>query len=141
MTGSGTKTAELRAWAAGSNPLAAATELLIRAGFAQAHRPWIRNDEVSGRWWVDFESIREHIGGMSGGEQRLLRIAASIGADVPVELGSDIAGLDRAMLELVLTALSHANGAHVPGRTIAHVDGKPAFVSQPALLTWEHSPA
>ncbi|MFF1573720.1 hypothetical protein ACFVWR_13285 [Leifsonia sp. NPDC058292] len=37
--------AALRDWARGSTTLVAATELLIRSGFAQEWRPWVHFDE------------------------------------------------------------------------------------------------
>lgn len=72
----------LREWARGMTTTAAATELLIRAGFAKAGSPWVHIE--SDPAWIDFASIPDLIGGLSGGQQRLLRIAASIGGDSPV---------------------------------------------------------
>jgi hypothetical protein len=126
----------LREWARGLLPLEAATELLIRAGFAGEERPWVRHDSEADRPWIDFASIPEHIGGMSGGEQRFLRIAASLGADSPIILADELAGLDREWLSLVLAAIAHTGDAHEPGRTIELVDGSPRFVDVPALYAW-----
>lgn len=52
--------------------------------------------------WIDFESIPDHLGALSGGEQRLLRIAASIGSSYApaINLGDEVSGLDRATLRL-----------------------------------------
>lgn len=127
---------ELRAWARGMLPLEAATELLIRGGFAQTWRPWVRWDADANRHWIAFASIPDEIGGMSGGQGRFLRIAASIGGDVPVILGDEIPGLDRTYLTLVLSAVSHACGAHETGRTIDFVDGQPKIVPLPPLNAW-----
>jgi hypothetical protein len=52
--------------------LGAATELLIRTGFAGNGRPWVRFDELARRSWIAFDEIPDLIGGMSGGERRLL---------------------------------------------------------------------
>lgn len=48
-------------------------------------------------------------GGSAG---RVLRIACSLGAGVPVDLADAVSGLDRTNLALVLAAVSHASGAH-----------------------------
>lgn len=127
---------QLREWARGLNPLAAATELLIRTGYAQNDRPWVRYDEDRQRPWIDFQAIPELLGGMSGGQQRVLRIAASLGADVPIILGDEISGIDRDTTALVLAALAHASGTHEPGRSIDFVDDQPRIVAVDALYTW-----
>jgi len=44
----------------------------------------------------------------SGSEIRVLRIAASLAAGIPVDLADAVTGLDRHNLALVLAALSHA---------------------------------
>lgn len=129
----------LREWAEGIEPLAAATELLIRAGFAQEWRPWIRSDETSFRHWVDFEHIPELIGGMSGGEQRLLMIAASIGdlsGTVTISLQNELPGLDRDWFMLVLAAIAHAGGFHKPGRRIQQDAGGVRIVDDGPLYAW-----
>lgn len=126
----------LRDWARGLLPLEAATELLIRGGFAGASRPWVRHHEDGGTPWIDFASVVEYTGGMSGGERRYLRIAASLGGDSPIILADDLAGLDREHLALVLAAIAHTGEAHKPGRTIELIDGQPQFVNVPPLYTW-----
>lgn len=126
----------LRAWAAGNNPLTAATELLIRGGFAQSWRPWVQWDEDAMRFWVDFDTIPDNIGGKSGGERRFLRLAASLGAGVPVDLYEDVAGLDRQRTQLLLAAIAHANGMTTPGRTIEIIDEHPQYVPTDPLYTW-----
>ena len=106
---------DLRAWAKGMYTLEAATELLIRAFggvYAEAGQPWIHTDEYSGKPWIDFEAIPEHIGGSSSGERSLLLLAASIAADVSVALGDTVVGLDRNNLQLVLAAIAHTGGSH-----------------------------
>jgi hypothetical protein len=46
----------------------------------------------------------------SGGEQRIVRIAASLAAGHPVSLRDAIPGLDQRNLELVTVAIRHAAG-------------------------------
>ncbi len=119
---------ELRQWARGSYGLEAATELLLRAfggRFAAPVWPWMKQD--GGRPWVDFAAILEHSGALSGGERRVLLIAASLAEETPVVLGDLLAGLDRRHLELVVAAVSHAAGAHeqvefLPSRNADGVD-------------------
>lgn len=127
---------QLREWARGMNPLAAATELLIRTGYAQRDRPWVRYDDDRRRPWIDFQAIPELLGGLSGGQQRVLRIAASLGADVPIILADEISGIDRDVVVLVLAAIAHASGTHEPGRSIDFIDGQPRIVAVDALYTW-----
>jgi hypothetical protein len=53
--------AELRIWARGLYPLEAATELLIRAGFARRHHHWVVREPSGGTDpdtdWIDFATI------------------------------------------------------------------------------------
>ena len=73
--------------------------------------------------WIDFSTIPVQIGALSGGEQRLLRIAASIGSpDTTVNL-YDCLALDRASLQLVLKAVAHACG-HPNCKIIISPDGR-----------------
>jgi hypothetical protein len=108
--------AALRAWARGMYPLEAATELLIRAGFARLQHPWVMREPSGGTapdtYWIDFASIPEHSGAMSSGERRLLMFAASLSdaIDAPkVSLG-DVVSVDQRWLELMTRAIAHAGG-------------------------------
>lgn len=104
---------DLRAWARGSYDLEAATELLIRAfngRYARPGTPWVK--EESGRPWIDFDSIPDHLGGSSGGERRFLLLVASLASDVQVALGEAVSGLDGQHLDLVLAGIAHAGGSH-----------------------------
>ncbi len=134
---------ELRAWATGLLPLEAATELLIRTGWAGPGRRWVHRDD-DGRAYIIFSEIPDLIGAYSGGEQRLLMIAASIGADqgrpVKISLEDELPGLDREHAELVLAAIAHAAGFHQPGRTIELVDDTPRLVDVDALYSWPSAP-
>ena len=46
----------------------------------------------------------------SGGEKRMLRLAASLAADVPVQLGSAVTGIDGRNVGLLVKAILHASG-------------------------------
>ena len=128
--------AALREWARGSRTLVAATELLIRAGFAQDWRPWVHHDELAQRPWVDFDAIPELSGGMSGGQRRLLRVAASLGGTTPIILGDEVVGIDRAWTELVSIAIVQAAGFTEPTSDIVLVGDEPTRVTLPALAQW-----
>lgn len=103
----------LRAWAKGIYPTEAGVELLIRTGLADAG-PWCQpNRDDPDRWWIDADRITsDTIGVYSGGQQRVLRIAAALLGGEPSDLGADAPGLDREHLALVLAAIAHAGGSH-----------------------------
>lgn len=134
----------LRDWAKGSLNCEAATELLLRAfsaRYAGPGWPWMHTDE-QGRSWIDFEAIPEHIGGLSGGEKRLLRIVASLGGEEPVALSDVVPGLDRSILDLVLAALAHAAGSHQDSLVIERNEGVLGFERVATLHPWpEAAPA
>jgi len=118
----------------------AATELLIRARngtFAAIDRPWIKPADHA--HWIDFPAITEHLDGQSGGEQRLLRIAASLGSDeaTPVKLGDVLSGLDRPTLRLVLAAVAHAGGSHQHSSLVIDRNGRATIIRQPSLFMWD----
>lgn len=48
----------------------------------------------------------------SGGEQRILRLSASLAEGIPVDLRDTSTGLDQTNLELVAAAVLHAGGHH-----------------------------
>ncbi len=106
----------LRCWAKGLYPLEAGVELLIRScggRFANPGQPWVQQGDRPGRWWIDAEQMTDdNYGVLSGGETRLLRIAASLLEGPPVDLSRNLAGLDREHLQLVLAAIAHAGGSH-----------------------------
>lgn len=103
---------EVRAWARGIYPAEAGAELLLRAGLAAAG-PWLRRAEATGGLWLDADLITDDtIGRLSGGQQRILRIAASLLGGAPVNLYEEVPGLDRDHLALVLAAIAHAGGSH-----------------------------
>ena len=129
---------QLRAWAGGHYPLEAATELLIRAfdgRFAEPGWPWI-HPTVHGHW-IDLSTIGEQIAGLSGGEQRLLRIAASIGStDATVNLSDCLTGLDRPRLQVVLAAIAHAAGSHEHREVTRRSDGTLALTTPGSPHPW-----
>ena len=106
----------LRSWAKGLYPVEAAVELLVRAAngrFASAGYPWVQPGDEPGWWWLDPIAITDdNLIALSGGEQRLLRIVASLAGGQPVNLGANLPGLDRDAMSLVLAAVAHANGSH-----------------------------
>ncbi len=106
----------LRRWAKGLYPLEAGVELLIGAfdgRFANQGQPWVQQGDDPGWWWIDVEQMNEdNFGALSGGETRLLRIAASLLDGPPVDLSRNLAGLDRDHLHLVLAAIARASGSH-----------------------------
>jgi len=63
---------------------------------------------------VDFEAASRALGAgalpCSGGEGRVLRIAASIAGGVPVDLGEAVTGLDENNAALAAAAVLHAAG-------------------------------
>ena len=107
----------LRSWAAGSHPLTAAVELLIRAfdgRFAEAGQPWIRIED-NGWVWLDDQILHANLGHLSGGERRVLDLVCALADPDPdraVHLADAITGIDRTHLDLVLAALAHAAGSH-----------------------------
>ena len=46
----------------------------------------------------------------SGGEQRLLKITASLADGIPVDLRDTLTGLDDSNIQLLITAIRHASG-------------------------------
>lgn len=107
----------LRVWARGMYTLEAAVELLI--GFNHGRLlgdVWIYRDRD--RYWFRPDEVPMTPSGLSGGEHRVLLIAASL-ADpdvVQVGLGDVVTGLDRDALALVMAAITYAAGFHQPSR-------------------------
>lgn len=120
----GTLNAALRAHAAGLHPDQAGTELLIghgailhRGDFARfVHNGTSISDGITTLAWIDWDAAITalHHGQLplSGGEQRILTLAASIAAGLPVSLRDAIPGLDNRNLQLLTTAIHHAAGQH-----------------------------
>ena len=122
----GAITAALRACAAGIHPAEAGTELLIRHG-AILHRPDFTgfvhtgtsiSDGTTLMAWIDWDAALSALSHgqlpLSGGERRILQLAASIAAGTPVHLRDAIPGLDNRNLQLLTTAIRHAAGHRPP---------------------------
>ena len=116
--------AALRPHAAGLYPGEAGTELLIRHGsilprddFARfVHTGTSISDGTTLMAWIDWDAALSalHDGQipLSGGEQRILQLAASIADGTLVSLRQAIPGLDNRNLKLLITAIRHAAGQH-----------------------------
>ena len=113
--------AALRAAATGIHPDEAGTGLII------SHGVFLHRDDftchvktapsISDRTpmaWIDWDAVITAPDGgrlpASAGEQRIVRIAASLAAGHPVSLRDAIPGLDQRNLHLVTTAIRHAAG-------------------------------
>jgi hypothetical protein len=119
--------AALRACAAGLYTDEASAELLIRHGgflhrrdfSAFVHAGTSITGGITQMAQVDWDAAITalHAGQLpvSGGERRLLQLAASIAAGLPVSLREAIPGLDDRNLHLVITAIQHTAG-HRPQR-------------------------
>jgi hypothetical protein len=110
----------LRNHAEGSCCLAAAAELLI----AQS---WLRRADFTSRFVtvhrsagggqpvavIDWPAVVTALGTSlpcSGGEQRMLKITASLAGGIPVDLRDTIVGLDDRNIQLLITAIRRASG-------------------------------
>ena len=113
----------LRNGARGIHPLEAGTGLLIDCG------SWLHRDDFTSRFITAGTSISDgvtllaatdweaavtalHAGELpaSGGERRMLLLAASIAGGIPVSLYDTLPGIDRRNASLVVGAVSHAAG-------------------------------
>jgi hypothetical protein len=108
-------TAALQACAAGLYPLEAAAGLII------AHGTWLTRDDFTcfiehrtGTAAIDWEAAAAALetGGLpcSGGERRMLQLAASLAGQAPVILGDAITGIDDRNTRLLVQAILHASG-------------------------------
>jgi hypothetical protein len=118
--------AALRACAAGYYPAEAGIELLIRhdcflrrrdfAGFV--HAGTSITDGITQMTQIDWDAAISALDNgqlpASGGERRILQLAASIAAGTPVSLRDTIPGLDNRNLQLLTTAIQHAAGQRPP---------------------------
>jgi hypothetical protein len=122
MTGAADLPAALRAHARGLHCHEAAVELLI------SHARWLRRDDFRHNFLhiapglidgtpmapIDWpEAITALDRGQlpcSGGEARMLRLAASLADGIPVDLQDALTGLDHHNAELVSHAIKHATG-------------------------------
>jgi hypothetical protein len=107
--------AEIRAAAEGLYTLEAAAGLII------AHGTWLGRDDFArfihhgtGTAAIDWEAA---IGALdigelpsSAGEKRMLRLAAGLADQAPVNLGDAITGIDQCNLSIPIRAVLHAAG-------------------------------
>jgi hypothetical protein len=113
--------AALRAAAAGIHPDEAGTGLIISHGTFLRREDFTRHvgtgactSDGTPMAWIDWDAVIAALDGgrlpASGGEKRVVRIAASLAAGHLVSLRDAIPGLDHRSLELVTTAIRHAAG-------------------------------
>ena len=111
----------LRAAAAGIHPDEAGTGLIISHGTFLHRDDFTRHVETAASIsdgtpmaWIDWDAVITALDtGLlpaSGGEKRILRVAASLAAGHPVSLREAIPGLDQHSLDLVTAAIRHAAG-------------------------------
>jgi len=108
----------LRAWARGIYPDEAGVELLI------AHGVFLHRADFTSRFisipgdgaglaaidWAAAIAVLDAGLPCSGGEQRMLRLAASLGDGTPVNLRDALTGIDDHGIQLVVQAVMHAAG-------------------------------
>lgn len=115
--------AALRAATEGLHPDEAAAGLIISHGTYLSRDDFARHVHTEASIsngaplaWIDWDAVITALGNgqlpSSGGEKRILRIAASLAAGHPVDLRDAIPGLDQHNLQLVTTAIRHAAGQH-----------------------------
>ncbi len=120
MTSPAVLAAGLRAHAQGLCCLQAAAELLIA-------QTWLHRDDFTSRFItvhpgigsgqpaavIDWPAAIAALGSSlpcSGGEQRILKITASLADGIPVDLQDTLTGLDDRNVQLLITAVLHASG-------------------------------
>jgi hypothetical protein len=109
----------LRACAHGIYALEAAAELIIE------HATWLGRDDfiqlihtgpgsaatmAAIDWPAATAAIDADVLPCSGGERKMLELAASLAGQRPVVLGDAIAGLDERSVQVLLRAVLHASG-------------------------------
>lgn len=127
----------LREWARGSLAMAAGVELLVRAfdgRFAHPWAPWVIS-EPSGAVWVDVAALRAATG-LSGGERRVLSLAAALLDEARVDVVDVVSGLDRVNLHLALAALAHAAGSHEGADVVVGPDGRAHLTRPGPVVPW-----
>jgi hypothetical protein len=104
----------------------------------------LEEDAVTGiRWaqiqWGDLDqALTTGLIFGSSGELRVLRAAASLVDDQPVDLGDLASGLDRRSLTLLLAAIAHAGGSHEHREEATDPDSGITYLGDkvPPLLAW-----
>ncbi|MGH3260275.1 MAG: hypothetical protein ACRDOU_33560, partial [Streptosporangiaceae bacterium] len=112
----------LRAWASGIYPDEAGVELLIghgvflhRADFTSGFITIPGNGAALAAidWPAAIAALDDSLP-CSGGENRMLRLAASLAAGIPVNLRDALTGIDGHGIQLVINAVRHASGHRPP---------------------------
>jgi hypothetical protein len=120
MTSPAELAAGLRAHSEGLYCLEAAAELLIA-------KSWLHRDDFTSRFVtlcpgigigqqvavIDWPAVIAALGSSfpcSGGEQRMLKITASLAGGIPVDLQDTLPGLDDRNIQLLITAIFRASG-------------------------------
>jgi len=121
-TGEPPLAAQLRAWARGIYPDEAGVELLIghavsldRADFTS--RFISIPGDGAGLAVIDWRAVIAALDDSlpcSGGENRMLRLAASLADGIPVNLRDALTGIDDRGIQLVIKAVLHASGHRPP---------------------------
>jgi len=115
--------AALRACARGIYPLEAGVDLLI------SHACWPHREDFQDEfihtgisitdgattmaeidWQAAISALDARHLPCSGGEERMLRLAASLAGVIPVSLRDTLTGIDHRNIELLITAILHAWG-------------------------------
>jgi hypothetical protein len=120
MTSPATLATALRAHAQGLYSLQAAAELLIaqswlhRADFTSQfvhlhHGPAGVPPMATVDWPDAITALRTSLP-CSGGEQRMLKLTASLADGIPVDLRDTLTGIDDHNVQLLITAIRHASG-------------------------------
>ena len=114
--------AQLRAWARGIYPDEAGVELLI------GHAVFLHRADFTSRfisipgdgaglaaidWRAAIAALDDSLP-CSGGENRMLRMAASLAAGTPVNLRDALTGIDSRGIQLVINAVLRASGHRPP---------------------------
>lgn len=107
--------AALRACAAGLYPLEAGAGLLIANGAFLDRSDFgcfIHHGTAGAAidWAAAITALDASGLPCSGGEKRILRLAASLAADIPVCLGDAVTGIDQRNAGLLAQAILHASG-------------------------------
>ena len=113
---------QLRAWARGIYPDEAGVELLI------GHASFLHRADFTSRFisipgdgaglaaidWPAAIAALEDSLPCSGGENRMLRLAASLAGGIPLNLRDALTGIDGRGIQLVVQAVLHASGHRPP---------------------------
>ena len=106
---------KLNIYAFGICHLEAANHILTRAVQGRLldtlRLAWEDNEAAE----IDWPATVEGAGYLSGGERRLLGVAASLGSGHPVNLTDALGGLDTWNAQVVVDAIAHAAGVHFAG--------------------------